>query len=444
MILPEKYTEEMKSLLKNEYDDYLAAMDQPYVRSIRINTLKISPEEFMKISPFDLTPVPWCREGFYVNEDERPGTHPYYYAGLYYIQEASAMIPAAVLPVREHDAVLDLCAAPGGKSTYLASRLNGTGVLAANDISASRQNATLKNLERFGAGNIYVLSEDPEKLAGVWPEKFDCILLDAPCSGEGMFRKDPSLIKAWEKRGSEEYVPVQKKLAEQAVKMLKPGGYLVYSTCTFSVCEDEEIIRFITGTFPEMKLQKIPDRHESFMPGVLPGFEDCIRLYPHKLNGEGHFTALLKKDGISAPSEKYRTKIKIPAEAEEFMRLLKYPLPERITVRKDKVLLLPEISLPSDSLRVIRSGLLLGTLKKGRFEPSQALSFALSPETFGNCISLAAGDPRVIRCLRGETLQDDSDTEGNVLVCIDRWPLCFGKKQKNTIKNRIEKGYRML
>ena len=184
MILPEKYTEEMKSLLKNEYDDYLAAMDQPYVRSIRINTLKISPEEFMKISPFDLTPVPWCREGFYVNEDERPGTHPYYYAGLYYIQEASAMIPAAVLPVRKHDAVLDLCAAPGGKSTYLASRLNGTGVLAANDISASRQNATLKNLERFGAGNIYVLSEDPEKLAGVWPEKFDCILLDAPCSGE--------------------------------------------------------------------------------------------------------------------------------------------------------------------------------------------------------------------------------------------------------------------
>lgn len=444
MKLPEAYEAEMRSLLKEEYDCYRESLDHPAVRSIRVNTRKISPEEFREISPFPLAPVPWCAEGFYVPADASPGTHPFYYAGLYYIQEASAMLPAAVLPVSEHDAVLDLCAAPGGKSTFLSARLKGTGVLAANDISASRQNATLKNLERFGADNTIILSENSQKLAKLWPETFDAVLLDAPCSGEGMFRKDPSLMQAWEKRGSREYVPIQKQLAEDAVKMLKPGGYLVYSTCTFSLCENEEVIRHITETFPQMRLVPLPFRDPGFMPGMLKGFEDCVRLYPHRIAGEGHFTALLKKDGRRIPSPLFKDGKKAPGAADEFLRLTGKAMPERFVTSGDRVLLLPEICPPLSSLRVIRSGLLAGTIKKGRFTPSQALAFALDPDCYRNVISLPADDQRVLRYLRGETLNDPSSLEGDVLVCLEKWPLGFGRIKNHTIKNRIEKGYRML
>ena len=238
MNLPEKYTESMKMMLGDEYDSYIESFNDKRLYGLRVNNLKISTEDFLKICPFKLEPVPWIENGFYYSEDDKPAKHPYYFAGLYYIQEPSAMTPANVLPIEEGDVVFDMCAAPGGKSTELAARLNKTGLLITNDISNSRAKALLKNVEVFGVPNLCVLNEDPVGIASRFSGFFDKVLIDAPCSGEGMFRKDNKLIKAWEKNGPEFYSQIQRNIILAGADMLKPGGKLLYSTCTFSKLED--------------------------------------------------------------------------------------------------------------------------------------------------------------------------------------------------------------
>lgn len=195
--LPEKFENKMKELLQDEYDNYLQCYDEPRYYGLRVNTNKISVEDFLKIAPWSLTPVPWIPNGFYYDGDKiQPSKHPYYFAGLYYLQEPSAMTPASRIPVEPGERVLDVCAAPGGKATELGAKLKGEGVLIANDISNSRARGLLKNLELFGIGNMMVISEEPGKLVEYFPEYFDKILIDAPCSGEGMFRKDKKMVKA--------------------------------------------------------------------------------------------------------------------------------------------------------------------------------------------------------------------------------------------------------
>ena len=269
MKLPENYKDRMMRLLKDDYPLYEESLLKPRFFGLRVNTLKISPERFREISPFSLREVPWTDNGFYYEENDRPALHPYYYAGLYYIQEPSAMTPAQVLPVDPGDCVLDMCAAPGGKSTELGAKLKGEGFLVSNDISASRAKALLKNIELTGIKNVYVTSEEPhalERKAGIL---FDKILIDAPCSGEGMFRKDPKLITAWQKNGPDYYSAIQKELVRCAVRMLKPGGMLVYSTCTFNKQENEDIITGLLSEHGEMSLVDIPKEH-----GFYPGFTD--------------------------------------------------------------------------------------------------------------------------------------------------------------------------
>ncbi len=445
MKLPEHYIQHMQELLQEDFDAYLSAMEEKPANALRVNTMKISVEEFLAIAPFDLTPVPWCSTGFYYSEKDRPGTHPYYYAGLYYMQEASAMVPAQILPVEEGDIVLDACCAPGGKSTALACKMHGTGVLISNDISISRQNATVKNMERFGVTNAYITAADLNDLAKRFPESFDKILLDAPCSGEGMFRRDPSLIKAWEEHGSAYYAPLQKELITAAGRMLKKGGTMVYSTCTFAKEEDEEVVQYLCSTFPDMHVIAIDGRHEAFMPGILEGYEACARLYPHKLHGEGHFAALIHKDGISEKTMADSPAAAIPKEAKEFMKLLSERMKKgRLVIRNEQVYRLPDSELDTDGIRMVRSGLHLGTIRNGRFEPSQALAFACTDADFTNCIHLDKDDPRVMKYLRGETVFAEDGKDGWVLVCMERWPLGFGRKQGNSIKNKIQKGYRML
>ena len=238
MNLPEKYTESMKMMLGDEYDSYIESFNDKRLYGLRVNNLKISTEDFLKICPFKLEPVPWIENGFYYSEDDKPAKHPYYFAGLYYIQEPSAMTPANVLPIEEGDVVFDMCAAPGGKSTELAAKLNKTGLIITNDISNSRAKALLKNVEVFGVPNLCVLNEDPVGIASRFSGFFDKVLIDAPCSGEGMFRKDNKLIKAWEKNGPEFYSQIQRNIILAGADMLKPGGKLLYSTCTFSKLED--------------------------------------------------------------------------------------------------------------------------------------------------------------------------------------------------------------
>ena len=244
-MLPQGYIDRMKELLGDEATKYFESFNQASYAGLRVNTLKISPENFQEISPFALEAIPWTKKGFYYNSGEKPAKHPYYYAGLYYIQEPSAMAPASILPVNEHDKVLDLCAAPGGKTTELGAKLNGTGLLMTNDISASRAKALLKNVEICGISNAIVTNEPPYVLAKNFKGFFDKILVDAPCSGEGMLRKDNSIIKNYEQYGVEYYSNLQKEIILYAADMLKPGGYMVYSTCTFSPMEDEGLITYL-------------------------------------------------------------------------------------------------------------------------------------------------------------------------------------------------------
>ncbi|MGN0161583.1 MAG: RsmF rRNA methyltransferase first C-terminal domain-containing protein [Lachnospiraceae bacterium] len=457
MNLPIEYEKAMKELLGDEFDAYIDSFEEKRLYGLRVNNLKISTEDFLKIAPFNLTPIPWIDNGFFYTEDEKPGKHPYYYAGLYYLQEPSAMTPANRLPVDEGDRILDMCAAPGGKSTELAAKLNDTGLLVSNDISASRAKALLKNIELFGTKNVMVINEDPMKLKDLYPGYFDKILIDAPCSGEGMFRKDNKLIKAWEKNGPEFYGAIQRQIVLYGADMLKPGGYMMYSTCTFSKYEDEETIAHLLKERPQMELVSMQG-YEGFAGGF-DGYDECVRIFPHKMQGEGHFLALLHKSeeaGETYYSPMEFKKEKLAPELTDFLSMISCDMnPDQIQMVEDRAYLVPALANDYGRLHKLRVGLLLGEVKKNRFEPSQALAMALRREDFAQTINLSAEDERVLKYLKGETLDfiapDGTaltDLDGNIpkdgwnLVCVDGYPLGWGKLTNDTLKNKYHAGWR--
>ena len=460
--LPEAFLLKMQELLGEEFGQYLESFKEEWKPGLRVNTLKLSPGELAELVPWTLEPVPWADNGFYYDgtldgEVLRPSKHPAYYAGLYYLQEPSAMTPAAMLPVVPGDRVLDLCAAPGGKSTELASKLKGRGMLVSNDISYSRARALLKNLELAGAANICVTSEVPEKLAGVWPEFFDKILVDAPCSGEGMFRRDEDMVKDWNEKGPEYYVPIQRQILSQAAAMLRPGGYMLYSTCTFSVEEDEENVAYVLEEFPQMQLCCLDlDK----VPGACGGFglSGCMRLFPHRLKGEGHFLALMRKKGgddggkeILPPMDSGTAgkRVRAVEKEKELDAFLRQSGAEwdygRIVIHQDNAYYLPEGLAWNLPLRFLRTGLFLGELKKGRFEPSQALAMSMKAGQFPNTVSFPGGDSRVLRYLKGETISlegDEGPVKGWCLAAMEGFPLGWAKGTGMSLKNKYYPGWR--
>lgn len=293
MKLPENYLAAMKELLGEEYEAYLASFEEPKSLGLRVNTRKISVEDFLKLTPFHLTPVPWTENGFYYEEGEAVTRHPHYYAGLYYIQEPSAMIPASRLPIEPGDRVLDLCAAPGGKATELGARLMGTGVLLANDISNSRAKGLLKNLELFGIGNMFVTSETPEKLCRFYEGCFDKILIDAPCSGEGMFRRDPSMVKSWEEHGPAYYAQLQREILESAVRLLAPGGKLLYSTCTFQRWKMRRMWRHCFWPIRSLRCSRFKKAADCWRAG----FRAASAPFPTSSGGRGILPLCLRRRG---------------------------------------------------------------------------------------------------------------------------------------------------
>lgn len=444
--LSEEFLTRMRDLLGEQgFKEYLASFEKERHYGLRVNCLKISPERFQTLSSLTLEAVPWIFNGFYYEGEARPAKDPYYYAGLYYLQEPSAMTPANLLPIEPGDRVLDLCAAPGGKSTELGARLKGKGILVSNDISSSRARALLKNLQLWGIENVCVASEEPKRLSEAFGAFFDKILVDAPCSGEGMFRKDEKMIASYEERGPEYYEPIQKEILEHAVSMLRPGGLLMYSTCTFSACEDEEVIAWILERHKELRLIPLP-----LFPGADDGIglSGCLRLFPHRIKGEGHFMALLKKEGESSREEsrpKRKAKTSLPSEVSGFLSMIRRDFDlSRIEIRNDRVLYLPEF-LPPLKLRFLCSGLALGELKNNRFEPGQALAMALKKEEFKQTVSFSREDERVIRYLKGETIslkEGEALAKGWSLVCVDGFPLGFAKGAGMTLKNKYYPGWR--
>ncbi len=374
------------------------------------------------------------------------------------------MAPASLLPVRPGDRVLDLCAAPGGKATELGVRLEGQGLLAANDISGARAKALLRNLELFGIPNGFVTNETPDRLAAAFPEFFDKILVDAPCSGEGMFRKEPAAVKTWSMDKSDACAKLQREILTQAVHMLAPGGLLMYSTCTFAPAENEGAVSDILKQFPEMDLLALPHEH-GFSPGnplwgnADPRLSRCLRLWPHRCQGEGHFLALFQKTGVSeSPCSSFQPKkggkISRPQKLllEEFFQPLISCLPvfswERVEIRSGTVYLIPE-SLPPlpklKGLHFLRNGLFLGELKKNRFEPSQPLALSLTGSPSAR-LDLPGSDARIAQYLRGETIPaapgESSVSSGWALLCADGFPLGWGKLAGGMFKNKYPAGWR--
>lgn len=453
--LPVKFENKMRELLGDEYQAFEAGFSEQRYGGVRYNALKTDKETFEKLVPFEVENVAWINNGYYYSLADQPAKHPYYFAGVYYIQEPSAMTPARVLPVEPGDKVLDICAAPGGKSTELAAKLQGKGVLFSNDISNSRAKALLKNLELFGTKNAVILSEAPSKLTDRFRGYFDKILIDAPCSGEGMFRKSSAIIKNWEQYGVDYYHKLQIEIIDAVVPMLAPGGMMVYSTCTFDPSEDEGTIQYILENYPDIHVVKPELDYEGFDYGH-PEYigsdkeeiRNTIRLWPHKLKGEGHFCALLKRDDgekTEFAGERLK-KVKLPEEAEEFLARLKIDIPnERLELREERLYLVPE-GIPSLSgLRIMRTGLLLGEVKKNRFEPSQALAMALKPDEYDIIYNLKADDEDVIKYLKCETIEAKQDLkDGYALVCVDNWPLGWAKVQKGVLKNKYLPGWRMM
>ncbi len=473
--LPERFLRDMELLLgREEYERYLKAFSQEKIQGLRVNTGKLSPGAFAALCGKSLTPVPWAANGFYYHQDPdaswEPAKDPYYYAGLYYLQEPSAMAPASFLPVSPGDKVLALCAAPGGKATELGARLGGQGMLLANDISNSRAKALLKNLELSGTPNFCVASEPPQKLACAFPGFFHKVLVDAPCSGEGMFRKDPDMAKDWEKRGPAYYAPIQREILTSGAAMVKPGGYLLYSTCTFSKKEDEEQIQWFLAAHPEFELVPLP-----LFPGAAEGFglPGAIRLFPHKVKGEGHFLALLHKKGqpgkeksvlretgqepgtkarqasercVKGTVEKASPKEPPSQGLREFLSKVSRPFDHRrIRKLKESFYYLPQDFPEGMGLRYLRTGLLLGREKGGRFEPSQALAMALRPEEFPQAIRFSHEDERIIRYLKGETVAltgREAAGKGWCLVCVEDFPLGWAKGCGETLKNKYYPGWR--
>ena len=463
MNLPNDFLEYMKKLLGDEFTDYMDSMNLPSNHGLRINRLKISEEEFNNISPYEINKIPFIDNGYIYNNKDNPAKDAYYHAGLYYLQEPSAMLPANRLPISEGDKVLDLCAAPGGKATELAGKLNGSGLLYANDISASRALALLKNLELCGAPNIYVTAETPENLSKKLPQFFDKILCDVPCSGEGMFRKDSSLISSWLEKGPDYYQPIQRSIVDSAYEMLRPGGMLMYSTCTFNEKEDEENILYLLDKYNDLELVPI-DWYEGFSKGIL-GLDKCVRIYPHKMNGEGHFFALLKKKESSTEQSIKKSDISEKTENSIIIRKLISSNNKNTTTnkknfdnRKNKKISVKdnidtinqeyvEYKLPSlldngyrEGIRYIRTGLMMSD--------SQAYAMTLSKDTYKNCLSLSYDDIRVNKYLKGETIflnNDEYVDEGNCLILVDKYPLGFAKCDKNgKLKNLYNKGWRMV
>ncbi len=460
--LPDAYLAQMKDLLGDDYPAYLASLAEERRFGLRTNDGKMASEAFAALSPFSLTRIPWVPNGFfYDGKAERPARHPYYYAGLYYLQEPSAMTPAALLDVQPGERVLDLCAAPGGKSTQLGAALRGRGVLVTNDVSNSRAKALLKNIELFGIRNAVVTSDRPDRLAERFAGYFDKILIDAPCSGEGMFRKDAAVSKAWEEHGNAWYAALQKEIVTQAVPMLKPGGKLLYSTCTFSPLEDEGTVQEMLDAFPDLHVADLP-RYEGFAPGMPervphgdPSLAKCVRIFPHRMPGEGHFIALLEKEGELAPNPPYEpAPDKSVLKDEPFAAFVKQYLPEgylaRLTRHGERILMRPDQPLALSGLRVMRGGWLIGESAKNRFEPSQAFAMGLRAEDFSRTVVLEPDGDEVIRYLKGETIPvpDGTSGKGYVLVCVrageEAFPLGFAKYNGAMLKNLYLSGWRWM
>lgn len=503
-MLPQIFLDRMEQMLGEEYPAFLASYEKERYQSLRVNTLKTNKECFLEQAQFALAPVPWAENGFYYESGDTPGKHPYHEAGVYYIQEPSAMAPVEYLmqPLVSEEGeqtentgnderILDLCAAPGGKSTQIAAAMQGRGILICNEIHPARAKILSENVERMGICNAMVTNETPQRLAENFTEFFTRILVDAPCSGEGMFRKNEDACEEWSVENVQLCAKRQDEILDCAASMLAPGGRIVYSTCTFAPDENEgSMLRFLMR-HPEFTIEAA-ERKEGMSAGV-PAWgqmtekaaetaekesvqrddaQECvealtgtIRLWPHQLKGEGHYLAVLRKRGTLEKSQPgycrngiepgmTEREAKTPGKGcVEYLEFAKETLcvsakdsgMDKFTGRYlrfgEQLYLIPE-GMPSiKGLKVLRPGLHLGTIKKNRFEPSHALALAMKPQDALHEVELLADGREVRGYLNGETFSYEGD-KGWYLVTVDGYSIGWGKLAGGIMKNHYPKGLR--
>ncbi len=428
-MLPVEFLKRIEGQLGEEYPDFLQSLERPRAVALRFN-----PRKGEKVSlPFLEETVPWEENGYYYDIESRPGLHPYHEAGVYYLQEASAMAPVALLQPQPGERVCDLCAAPGGKTTQIAGRMQGVGFLLCNEINPKRAKILSRNIERLGVANSLVTNEHPQNLAEHYEGFFDKVLIDAPCSGEGMFRKEEAAVTDWSIETVEMCARRQAEILESGAKLLRPGGRLVYSTCTFAPEENEKTVESFLERHPEFSLEPIEN---PWFTCVKPGI---YRLWPHKLRGEGHFAAVLKKAGEQRQAAPQSKTEKLPALWQSFAKEMEISLPEGYPVTFGQSLYWAPTEMPDiRGIKVLRPGLELGEMKKDRFAPAHALALWLKKAR--NAEDFPADSPEIQKYLHGETLS--TEKKGWCLVTVDGFSLGWAKGDGNTLKNHYPKGLR--
>ncbi len=422
--LPEAFEERMKENLKSEYDSFLKSYEEEPTIALRVNTLKLPVEDFKETVDFCGDSVEWCSTGFYY--DGKKGNHPSSIAGLFYSQEPSAQIAAELADVKKGEKVLDLCAAPGGKSTQLAAKLMGEGLLVSNEVNSGRAKILCENIERMGIKNAVVTNMYPEKMEKLFPEFFDKIVVDAPCSGEGMFRKDDVAITEWSIEHTISCAQRQLLILDSAYKMLAPGGRLVYSTCTFSRVENEDVAEKFAEKYHDITLL------------------ETHRLMPHKIKGEGHFSAVFEKNG-EKNAQKVSSPIPAKKEMTEVFRVfekenLNTKLEGNFVSFGEFLYLLPKEMISLDKIKCIRPGLQLGEVRKSRFIPSHHLCMALKKEDFKRTISLS--DEEVSLYTKGEAIANSGEKGYGAMLYNERYPVGWYKLSDGLAKNHYPKHLR--
>ena len=497
LTLPRGFAERMRVMLGADFEAFCESYAKDAHPSLRVNTLKLTADELRKAAPFVGEPVPWQRNGFYYAADgeTRPGKHPLHEAGAYYIQEASAMLPGSLCPPKPGEKVLDLCAAPGGKATQLAAALCGEGLLVANEIHPTRAGILSQNMERMGVRNCVVTNATPAELSVKFPAFFDRIVVDAPCSGEGMFRKEADAVTMWSPENVALCAARQGEILEEAAGMLRAGGYLVYSTCTFAPAENEGAVMRFLSRHPEFEAVRSAeaavmesrekglldggryewvDGYEQYPAELLTQVRHAYRVFPHHCDGEGHFAALLRKkeDGGAVPlsAKEGKKKSRKPEKPsggkgkpdshtvavklfEDFCREVMGGIPawatDAVPCLFGETLYLAPKALCGESdpkealkgLRVLRAGLCVGSVVgldrgRGRFEPDHALALCAGAEIR----SFAVDYDAAVAYLKGETLP--CDLRGWHTVSYGGLALGWGKASDGVMKNHYPKGLR--
>ncbi|WP_044937662.1 RsmB/NOP family class I SAM-dependent RNA methyltransferase [Pseudobutyrivibrio sp. LB2011] len=434
--LPIDFVNRMEQDLGPDFHAFLRSYDENKISALRFNPIKADDAAKATINHMLTGSVDWSPNGYYYDEDQRPGLHPYHSAGVYYIQDASAQLPVEMLSPNPGDFCLDLCAAPGGKSTQIAGYLDGQGILVSNEPMKNRAKILSENVERLGIKNCIVTSEYPDKLAERFVEYFDKIMVDAPCSGEGMFRKNHDACSEWSLESVEMCAARQAEILDRAYEMLIPGGRMCYSTCTFARLEDEEAVAAFISRHPDMKLIKEQ------------------RLWPHQVKGEGHYAALLEKadadnryEECKDNRETYSLKKINDKILNDYLIFIKETMTNpkewrgNLLLLNDLLYMLPEDCPDFDGLHVLRGGLFLGTLKKNRFEPSHALALALKPSEVTNSHNLSSDSAEIDAYLTGQSIRCDVK-DGWTLITVDGYSIGWGKAVKGQIKNHYPKGLR--